>query len=73
MPKIITRTGDLAREHCGLRLPLEVLRSGRGYYLGTANDSGPVSRESLEYWPSHAAAATALSSDPPTWTQRDAP
>lgn len=66
-------TGLLAREFAGLRLPLQVLRSARGFYLGTADESGPVSRESAEYWPTETAAATALAAGPDAWTQRDEP
>src|SRR3546814_12614002 len=43
--------GKLALEFGGNRLPLAVLKSHRGYYLGTYDDCGPVSRESAEYWP----------------------
>jgi hypothetical protein len=28
-----------------------VLRSAAGHYIGTADDDGPVSRESVEYFP----------------------
>ncbi len=52
----------------GFNLPLQVLRSANGYYIGTANDDGPVSRESVEYWDSLQAAADALKNQ--RWTQR---
>lgn len=52
----------------GFNLPLQVLRSANGYYIGTANDDGPVSRESVEYWGSLQAAADALKNQ--RWTQR---
>jgi len=52
----------------GFNLPLQVLRSANGYYIGTANDDGPVSRESVEYWDSLQAAADALKNK--RWTQR---
>lgn len=61
--------GKLAREELGERLPLEVLKSAAGFYLGTASEDGPVSRESLEYWPSSAQALHALAVG--DWTQRD--
>ncbi len=65
---IMIRTGKLARE-CGFRLPLEVLKSNAGFYLGTASpEHGPVSRESEEYWRTQEAAAAALESG--EWTQR---
>jgi len=66
-------TGKLAREYANLRLPLEVLRSGRGFYIGTANESGPVSRESEEYWPSAELAGAALENGPEAWTQCEEP
>lgn len=64
-------TGHLAKTFGGETLPLRVLQSGGGFYLGTADESGPVSRESLEYWPTQTAAEKALSSR--NWTQRSEP
>lgn len=52
----------------GFNLPLQVLRSAKGFYIGTANDEGPVSRESVEYWDFLQAAADALKNQ--RWTQR---
>lgn len=60
-------TGILAAVS-GFHLPLQILRSGRGYYIGTANDAGPVSRESEEYFSTRQAAEQALQGS--TWTQR---
>lgn len=60
-------TGILAAAS-GFHLPLQILRSGRGYYIGTANDAGPVSRESEEYFRTRQAAEQALQGS--TWTQR---
>lgn len=65
--------GLLAREFCNLSLPLRVLRSGAGFYIGTYDESGPVSRESVEYWPDQAAAEKALSDGGDAWTQREHP
>lgn len=65
------KRGWLARQWCGMDLELRVLKSEAGYYLGTADESGPVSRESDEYWPSCEEAETALDRD--AWTQRPAP
>jgi hypothetical protein len=60
--------GHLASE-IGLQLPLQVLKSGAGYYIGTYDDdNGPVSRESVEYWPEKADAIEALATG--GWTQR---
>jgi hypothetical protein len=63
--------GELAMDYMHIRLPLMVLRSAAGYYLGTANDCGPVSRESLEYWATEEAATRALNGiKDEDWTQR---
>lgn len=61
-------TGTLAAE-AGFTLPLQVLKSGRGYYIGTANDEEPVSRESEEYFSIHKKAIQAFTSG--AWTQRE--
>lgn len=60
--------GQLAAQF-GYRLSLQVLQSANGYYLGTEDDGGPVSRESVEYFPDRDAAEQALSTG--AWTQRD--
>lgn len=61
--------GFLALASVGRRLPLQVLRSAAGYYIGTFDDhDGPCSRESVEYFPSRDAAAKALTTG--AWTQR---
>jgi len=52
--------GQLASTYCGKFLPLEVLQSAAGHYIGTRDTEGPVSRESREYFRSHAAAQRAL-------------
>ncbi|HAT1683762.1 TPA: hypothetical protein I8Y21_004518 [Klebsiella oxytoca] len=65
------QSGKLALE-AGFDLPLQPLRSQRGWYIGTFSDDdnvfGPVSRESVEYFSSAESAAQALQSG--TWTQR---
>jgi hypothetical protein len=61
-------TGILAAES-GFTLPLQVLKSGRGYYIGTANHEEPVSRESEEYFSTHEKAVQVFSSG--AWTQRE--
>lgn len=63
--------GVLALTACGLRLPLQVLKSAAGYYIGTADEQGPVSRESEEYFRNPADASKALADS--TWTQRPSP
>ena len=49
-------------------LPVQVLKSAAGYYLGTEFEGQPVSRESVDYYRSAGAAKTAL--DEGTWTAR---
>lgn len=60
--------GKLASES-GVRLPLQVLQSAAGYYLGTFTDEGPYTRESAEYWPTREVAEARMTSG--NWTQRD--
>jgi hypothetical protein len=62
--------GSLALASVGKRLPLQVLRSAAGHYIGTFDD-GPVSRESVEYFPTREAARHALETG--AWTQRQHP
>lgn len=52
----------------GLDLPLRVLRSAAGFYIGTSNEDGPVSRESIEYFETEDIAQSALKSG--IWHQR---
>ncbi|MGO3130341.1 MAG: hypothetical protein ACTIJQ_01020 [Alcaligenes sp.] len=59
--------GHLALTYVGSLLPLEVLHSAAGHYIGTRDAYGPVSRESVEYFRSSAAAQRAL--DRGGWTQ----
>lgn len=61
--------GFLASQ-CGFHLPLEALESNAGFYIGTF-DCGPVSRESVEYWPTRTAAEEALKTG--VWTQKPNP
>jgi hypothetical protein len=63
--------GYLAYVHCGKRLPLMVLNTNAGWYIGTSDAEGPCSRESLEYYPSFEDAQTALDND--SWTQKPNP
>lgn len=64
-------TIGLLAKQAGYHLHLQVLRSHAGFYIGTADDDGPCSRESVEYFGSHDAAATALASG--QWTQKPHP
>lgn len=62
--------GHLAAKN-GEKLPLQVLKSAKGFYIGTCNEEGPVSRESEEYWASQDSAEKALHGvDGHLWTQR---
>lgn len=63
-----TLFGINAYKTLGLKLDLTVLKSASGYYIGTANESGPVSRESVDYYPTPEAAQHAL--DEADWEQR---
>ncbi|MCS7567049.1 hypothetical protein N0Z92_27805 [Pseudomonas aeruginosa] len=59
--------GKLALAHLRLELPLQVLMSNAGFYIGTLDEEGPASRESVEYYPSRELAQQAL--DHGTWSQ----
>lgn len=63
--------GKLAFAYCRKRIELAVLKSQAGYYIGTADECGPVSRESVEYWPKETTASAAFESG--QWTQREEP
>lgn len=72
MPSAIQACGVLALTYCGVRLPLQVLESARGFYIGTAReDGGPCSRESVEYFSTAQVAQNAL--DNKLWTQKPEP
>lgn len=53
----------------GKKLPLEVLRSNAGYYLGTMTENGPFTRESEEYFRKEEQARHALANG--QWTQKE--
>ena len=56
----------------GQAFPLVVCESRAGFYLGTREEDGaPFSRESVEYWPTAAAAEAARAAG--AWTQRLSP
>ncbi|WP_155007421.1 hypothetical protein [Klebsiella variicola] len=66
-----TTQGHLAMAS-GICLPLSILRSRAGFYIGTKSpDLGPVSRESVEYYYSRLLAEKALADN--SWTQRRCP
>ncbi len=60
--------GYLALAYTGKRLPLQVHHSASGHYIGTADEDGPVSRESVEYFRSYQVAADTLATG--RWQQR---
>ncbi|MBN9459713.1 MAG: hypothetical protein J0H00_00645 [Burkholderiales bacterium] len=60
--------GFQALAYVGKRLPLQLLCSAAGHYIGTADADGPVSRESASYFRSHHAADQALRTG--RWQQR---
>ena len=66
-----TEFGQLAKEFGGLTLPLEILRSQAGWYIGTRLRGAPYSRESAEYYSTGDEAERALNNG--QWTQRPAP
>ncbi|MFK4135379.1 Uncharacterised protein [Pseudomonas luteola] len=59
--------GLIAHELMGVKLQLLILKSRAGFYIGTLDYEGPVSRES-EYFPSYNAALNAFETG--SWTQR---
>ena len=64
--------GHLAKTFAGCELPLEVLSSAAGWYIGTLHpEDGPFSRESEEYFPDAQTAQDALASG--AWSQRQNP
>ena len=52
--------GKLAKEICGVELPVTVLESQAGFYLGTEDRGVPFSRESAEYFVTKNLAEAAL-------------
>lgn len=66
-----SKTGQLAKTYCNLVLPLEVLQSASGFYIGTQEEGMPFSRESAEYFRHRQDAVDALNTG--EWTQRDHP
>lgn len=60
--------GQLALAQFHTESPLQILRSAAGFYIGTADELGPLTRESEEYFPTAEAAEKALETH--SWTQR---
>jgi hypothetical protein len=65
---LVSTTGLVALIYARKRIALKGLHSAAGHYIGTSDREGPVSRESVEYFPTRAAALHALDSG--AWTQR---
>lgn len=65
------KQGYLAYHYCGASLPLEILESRAGFYIGTQQDGLPFSRESSTYFSSYAAASHALKTK--RWSQKEEP
>lgn len=63
--------GLLAKEILGLTLELTVLQSRAGWYIGTFDNEGPVSRESVEYFQTESLAVQALEQN--LWNQKENP
>ena len=66
--KHMNRHNGILAAAAGYTLPLEILKSTRGHYIGTQCSVGPVSRESEEYFKKHDQAEQALKNG--TWRQR---
>ena len=65
-------TGEIAAFWCKKVLPLQVLKSQAGYYIGTLDEDGmPCSRESNEYFSTEEAALKAFGCG--GWTQKMTP
>ncbi|MDC9597977.1 hypothetical protein [Xenorhabdus anantnagensis] len=64
----IAPIGVLALQYCHKQLPLIVLRSRAGFYIGTLDEGEPCSRESVEYFAYREQAELALQQG--RWTQR---
>lgn len=70
--QLTEETGQLAAFWCKKVLPLQVLESRAGYYIGTLDEDGlPCSRESNEYFPTEEAAQKAFGCG--GWTQKMTP
>ena len=69
---INTKVKGVLAARFGYDLPIRVLSSRAGYYIGTFSDTlGHVSRESQQYYPTQQLAEEAFRKG--TWTQRRNP
>lgn len=62
-----TLFGFNAYQELSIKLELTILKCSLGYYIGTVNDCGPVSRESTDYYRTLEAAQQSLGEG--TWKQ----
>lgn len=69
--KPVAKIGLLAKSYCNLVLPVEVLQSAAGYFIGTQEEGLPITRESMEYFQEHQEAIDALNTG--NWKQRRHP
>ena len=63
-----TKYGYLVKKFEGLKLPLEILSSPYGWYIGTRKDGSPYTQESAELYSTAKAAERAFRTG--QWTQR---
>lgn len=63
-----THPYGLLATQAGFQLRITVLESRAGFYIGTSDDDGPCTRESMEYWPSRDLALAALEAE--DWSQK---
>ena len=63
----IGNAGKFAYDVLRVRLKCHVMQSEQGFYIGTFDDSGPISRESVETYSTFDDANTALVNN--TYTQ----
>ena len=69
---INTHVKGILATRAGFDLPIRVLSSRAGYYIGTFSEThGVVSKESVEYYPTQQLAEEAFRKG--TWTQRRHP
>ena len=64
---IFKKIGRFAYDVLRVQLECHVMQIGNGYYIGTFDESGPVSRESVETYTTFEAVNDALTND--TYTQ----
>lgn len=67
---LVASKGLLAARY-GYDLELSVQKCELGYFIGTADENGPATRESEEFWPTQEQAQAALNGEEGiNWVQR---